>query len=287
MCVNFFKAFANPISLLLLLVLLCSCSSLFYLPSKEVATTPAEIGLPYEPISLVNHDEPTLSAWFLPSNIPSAPTVLFLHGNAGNMGSHLASVYWLPHEGFNVFMFDYRGYGSSQGSASLEGAHRDILRAVDYLRSRQELTKHGLILYGQSLGATMALSTAARPELHDVFSTIVAESPFASYSVIAAEKAALLWLTYPFQWLVRLSISDAYSPNRQIEGLRGPPILLIAGGRDQTVPQHHTEQIYTLLDKNPLYWVYPEADHLGIFQSADRRKRLARYFEKATKSSDR
>ena len=71
-----------------------------------------------------------LHGWFLPAQIPSRGTILFLHGNAENVSTHIGSVAWLPAEGFNVFLIDYRGYGLSEGVPTLDGLHRDVEAAI-------------------------------------------------------------------------------------------------------------------------------------------------------------
>jgi hypothetical protein len=212
---------------------------------------------------------------------PSNKTILFLHGNAGNIGSHLGSVYWLPQQGFNVFIFDYRGYGLSEGSPTLEGVHEDVVRAVFYLEENKLGEEDILILYGQSLGATMALASAADKRLKERFEMVIAESPFASYKDIAEEKAGLTWVAMPFKWFVRWGTSDAYAPKALYRSLENTKILLVAGEKDAIVPAHHTKELAKLLPKSATLWLYQEADHLGVFTNQKARERLVTFTTRA------
>ena len=120
------KIFNSKLSLFLLTLLLSGCSnltSLFFYPQQQYLRTPSDINLEYDEVRVKAVDGTELVSWFLPADEDSeqgknSPIVLFLHGNAENISTHIGSVYWLPEEGVNVFLLDYRGYGHSQGAVS-------------------------------------------------------------------------------------------------------------------------------------------------------------------------
>ena len=115
------KALLLPLLLLILLCSLSGCQGLLFYPSKEMVRTPADVELAYDDIYLKSLDGTKLNAWFLTvkEDVEIKGTVYFLHGNAQNISQHLASVYWLPEHGYQVFLLDYRGYGNSAGTPLL------------------------------------------------------------------------------------------------------------------------------------------------------------------------
>ena len=118
-------------------VILFGCGHLLFFPNTRLDITPDEIGMLYDDVFFASDDGTVLHGWFLysrPEGPEASPTVLFLHGNAGNVGTHLGGAYWLPSQGFNVFLIDYRGFGRSSGQAGLVGVHADAAAALRTLR---------------------------------------------------------------------------------------------------------------------------------------------------------
>lgn len=251
-----------------------SCSGLFYYPTAEPVATPKLLGLDYQDVIIKDPDQPDLQAWFIPAKAEEAGTVIFLHGNAGNISTHLPSIFWLPAAGLSVLTFDYRGYGNSSGSPEIHGVHTDIERAIAWIEARPELKSKGLFLYGQSLGASMALYTAALPAYEHTFRAVIAESPFTRYSSIAREKAASSFITWPFQPLVWLLVSDDFSPAKYVKNILCPRILIVSGDADKVVPHHHSIELAALIGTSAELWIAPSKNHLEIFTEADNRKRL-------------
>jgi fermentation-respiration switch protein FrsA (DUF1100 family) len=110
-------------------LLLAGCTGLIFQPLSQHLLTPDRLGLAYRDIRFTAADGVSLHGWFLPATAPRQGSVLFLHGNAQNISTHIASVAWLPGAGFDVFLFDYRGYGRSAGEPSLDGVHLDFSAA--------------------------------------------------------------------------------------------------------------------------------------------------------------
>jgi len=90
--------------------LVTGCTTLFFQPLGKHIRTPKDIGLDYEDLWFKSADGVLLNAWFLPAKTVARGTVLFLHGNAENISTHIGAVFWLPERGFNVLLLDYRGY---------------------------------------------------------------------------------------------------------------------------------------------------------------------------------
>jgi uncharacterized protein len=150
---------------------------LLYHPSSTVARTPAGIGLAFDPVAFATTDtgEPRLQGWWIPAGSSSRYTVLYLHGQDGNLGDTLGGLARLHGAGVNVLAFDYRGYGQSQFAHPSETRWRqDAEWALQYLAATRHIDPGSIVLDGSGLGANLALElAAAHPEL----AGIVLESP--------------------------------------------------------------------------------------------------------------
>jgi fermentation-respiration switch protein FrsA (DUF1100 family) len=207
---------------------------LIYFPSTELATTPEAVGLTHERIDLRSSDGVRVSAWYLPVRLPSENrrAVLFCHGNAGNIADRLPRVAELHGQlGVDVLLFDYRGYGASDGTPSEEGTYRDGRAAYDYLRETKGVPPERIVLYGESLGAGVAVQLATEVGAR----ALVLEAPFTSIPDMAAE-------VYP--WLpFRRWIRTQYDNLTKIVSIE-IPLLIIHGTRDPTVPFAHGERLF-------------------------------------------
>ncbi len=130
-----------------------------YRPSTRIKVTPASVGMYYEEVALVASDGVRLTGWYLPL-VGARGTVLFCHGNAGNI-SHLLAVAEDAHRlGLGILLFDYRGYGQSEGKPSEEGTHRDAEAAWNYLVQEAGLAPDQIAIIGRSLGGPIAARLA-------------------------------------------------------------------------------------------------------------------------------
>jgi fermentation-respiration switch protein FrsA (DUF1100 family) len=202
--------------------------------------------------------------------------VLFLHGNAENISTHLAAVYWLPARGFNALLLDYSGYGASEGAPSLAGLQEDIAAAMRWLTAAPAIDPGRLVVFGQSLGAAAAITFVARSPHRRYVRALIADSAFASYRGIVREKLASFWLTWPFQWLA-WSVPDDLSPLAAIADVSPIPLLLVHGERDTIVPVAHARRLYAAAREPKALWLVEHAGHIGAFGSEVWRERLVRW----------
>lgn len=259
--------------------LICSsCNGLFYYPSRTMIRTPADAGLTFETVTISAPGEATLRGWFLPNVGKTRGTVLFLHGNAENISTHLYAVHWLPAEGYQVFLIDYQGYGESGGTATVAALHNDVRRMIRYVSARPEVRHERLFLMGQSLGATMALYTAAQPEFGDTFRAIIADSPFASYREIVREKIAAWWLISPLQWPLSWLVDDRYAPATLLESI-ATPVLLVHGASDDAVPAQHSRDLCAGLAERCTLWIVAECGHTAALHALEYRRRLVEFLD--------
>jgi pimeloyl-ACP methyl ester carboxylesterase len=129
-------------------------------PSRQVASTPAALGLPFEEVhfGVDSSGEPQLDGWWLPNGLPGGRTVLILHGERGMMSVSLPVAGLLHNLGLNVMVFDYRGYGRSGGQHPSQALMRhDAASALDYLLHTRGVHPSDLVVYGHDLGASLAL----------------------------------------------------------------------------------------------------------------------------------
>ena len=139
---------------------------LIYFPQRAHDVTPRQLGLAFEDLTLTAEDGVRIHAWYLPP--PGEPrwTVLFAHGNAGNVSHRLDRALFLQSRlGAAVLLFDYRGYGRSEGSPDEEGTYRDARAAHRWLVEEKRVPPDRLVIFGESLGSAVALDLALVPAL--------------------------------------------------------------------------------------------------------------------------
>jgi fermentation-respiration switch protein FrsA (DUF1100 family) len=214
-------------SLMILLALfLCACPlehRFIFHPDKSIHQTPGDVGLIFDDVYFSTTDGIRLNGWHIP--YPRAQkTLLWFHGNAGNI-SHRVQNIKLLHDKLriNTFIFDYRGYGRSEGKISESGTYLDGLAAVELLRQRYHVAPRQLAIFGRSLGAAVAAETATRFEIL----ALILESPFVSVPEMAAAVFPLL----PIGPL----LATQYNTLEKVPRVKSP-LLILHGDRDEVVP---------------------------------------------------
>jgi len=270
---------ARALIVCLLLMPLSGCNSVFFYPLKPYVRTPDQIGLEYESVTFESADGVRLSGWYLPAHTAACGTILFLHGNAENISTHIGSVYWLPARGFNVFMPDYRGYGASHGAPSLPGLQADIDAALRYLLARPGLDANRIVVFGQSLGGAAAVYYVAHTPQRAHVKALVIDSAFSSHRDIAREKLASFWGTWLFQYPLSWTVTDDYSPLAAIDQIAPLPLLLVHGERDDIIPSEHSKRLFAAAAEPKQLWLVPDVGHIQAFQKRDMRERFAAYLQ--------
>jgi hypothetical protein len=219
--------------ILLLSYVLClsGClSHILYHPSHELRGTPADLGLPYESVSLETADGGRLAAWWVPSESPRG-VLLFCHGNAGNISDRLDSIRIFNRLGLNLFIFDYRGYGKSSGSPSEQGIYRDTETAWNYLEQIRRIDPQKIVVFGRSLGGPIAvrISKTHRP------GALILEAAFTSLKEAARDRLP--------GFIVNLFVPDQYPTIRYLPMVQCP-VLIIHSRDDEVIPFHHGEALF-------------------------------------------
>ena len=205
-------------------------SRFIYFPERDLTADPTAIGLDFEDVALTTTDDLTLSAWFIPSE-ESRGTVLFCHGNAGNISHRLDSILIFNRLGLDVLIFDYRGYGDSQGFPDENGTYRDAEAAWSYLVETRAVNPGRIIIFGRSLGGAVAAWLAERypPAM------LIVESSFVSLADIGRR-------VYPFL-PVGLILRYRYETAAHLAGVNCP-VLVVHSRDDETMPYDHGVRLH-------------------------------------------
>ena len=232
----------------------------FYHPDHRAYANPAEDGCTYEDVQFPSADGTRLSGWFIPAKGKAIGTVIHFHGNARNMSAHYPYVSWLPAKGFNLFVFDYRGYGKSQGIPSRKGVYEDSVAAVEYIKSRTDIDQGKLILFGQSLGGANAVCVLGKNKFDGVVG-IAIDSSFSSYKSIAIERVT--WLK-PFAYFL---IGNKLSPKKYVGDISPTPLLIIHGTNDEVVSYKHARKLFKKAKEPKQLWTVEGGGHIAALGS--------------------
>lgn len=216
-------------------------------PERHLAMVPSQWGLDYEEVNFETPDKTRLHGWFFPLK-GDPPTILFCHGNAGNISHRLENVKLLLDQRLQVFIFDYRGYGKSTGRPSESGLYRDGLAAYDFLANQKGVQPHKIVLFGRSLGAAVAIEIALQRQVR----SLIIESPFTS----TKEMARTVLLFWPISFF-----SPPHYNNSVKIGRISVPKLIIHGENDKIVPFSMGKKLYDLAQPPKYFFPIKGAGH--------------------------
>jgi uncharacterized protein len=218
----------------ILLVMASGCvSKAIYHPLGSVLHTPKDASLSFEDVTFSTRDGVKISGWWIPAANPRG-TVLFCHGNGGNISSCLDSAIIINSLGLNLLVFDYRGYGTSTGSPSEQGTYEDADAAWTYLTSERKIPPGRIIIWGRSLGGPIAARTAS---MHSA-GLVIMESTFSSLQQLVNDR----FFRTP-SWV----LSNYAYDTRKYLGKVGAPVLVIHSPDDEVVPFAHGKALYQSL----------------------------------------
>ncbi len=240
------------------------CSGLLFYPEPGLRLTPDRLGLVYEDRHVASGDE-RLHGWLLPARGPSRASVVFFHGNAENISTHIGSVAWLPGAGFSVLLVDYRGFGLSTGSPDLEGPHRDARAVLRAARGDPALDPDRLIVFGQSLGGAIALPAIASLRDEIPVRAAILDSAPSDYREITRDVLERPWLTRWFRVPLSMLVPASPRPLDALAELPELPVLMVHGVSDPIVPPRHSEALHRAAGPRAELWLVPGAGHIEVF----------------------
>jgi len=217
---------------LLVVVVYFMQSRMLYLPGvsgRTLTVTPTDVGMDYQDVFIETTDGVTLHGWFVAGR--SSQVLLFFHGNAGNISHRLDSIRQFQDLGLSVLIVDYRGYGQSEGRTTERGIYRDADAAWQYLIEDRGIVASDIIVFGRSLGASVAARLAAQQQPLG----LIVESSFTSVPDIAQDFYP--WI--PARWLSRLS----HATREYVRDVKCP-ILVVHSRDDEIIPFRHGEAIF-------------------------------------------
>ncbi len=226
---NFFSSAFFSIAIIILLVFSLIVflfyrfqDNLIFRPYKKLERTPADIDLVFKNLKIKTHDSNTVHAWYIERKNPKG-VVLFCHGNAGNISHRLDRIELLRKNSYSILIFDYRGYGESEGKPTENGLYDDALSCYQYMVRNLKIKPEEIILWGCSLGGSIASYVASQKKCR----FLILESSFTSLSSLANK-------LYPFL-PVKTLLKYSFNTQKHVESC-DVPILLFHSPDDDLVP---------------------------------------------------
>ena len=253
--------------------LFISQSRYVYYPERVLPADPGRIGLPFENISFETKDRLRLSGWFIPKE-DSRGVLLFCHGNAGNIGHRLDSIQLFHQLGLEIFIFDYRGYGESEGKPAERGTYEDAEAAWRYLVEERQVDPKKIVVFGRSLGGAVASWLASRHTL----GVLILESTFTSLPDIAAT-------LYPYL-PVRLMLRFKYNTAEYLAEVNCPT-LIIHSRDDEIMPFIHGQRLFEIASEPKKFLELTGTHNEGFITSGTQyEKELNTFIHKYLEVSD-
>jgi len=236
---------------LLIALLVVSCrpeDKFIFHPSAEIVLTPRHVGLEFQDLFFTTADGVRLNGWFI-QHREADLTLVWFHGNAGNIGHRVENIRLLHDKlRINIFIFDYRGYGRSEGHISEAGTYRDGVAALEFVGKQLGVKSENLILFGRSLGAAVAAEMASRFDSR----ALILETPFVSIREMAKSVFPLL----PIGSLLQ----TRYDNLEKIAKIK-VPLLVLHGDRDEVIPYEHGRRVFNAAPEPKYFYTISGASH--------------------------
>lgn len=252
--------------IIIILYFSISQSRFIYFPKKNLFTTPKDIGLAYNEIYFTTSDKIKLHGWIIPAKNPKA-FIIFCHGNAGNISDRLETIKIFHSLGLTTLIFDYRGYGMSQGHPCEHGTYLDAQAAWNFLTIKQNIKSSEIIVFGRSLGCPIAawLAQKNNPKL------LILESSFTSVKDLAKE-------LYPFLPIKLLCRFD-YNTLNYVSRIKSP-ILIIHSSQDEMIPFSHGQRLFNTANQPKEFLEIKGSHNDGFLVSKEEYVKKLNYFIK-------
>jgi uncharacterized protein len=249
-------------------IYLLLCVAMYFLqgrfifaPAKAIEETPANFGLKFNevwlPISTSSPKPDRIHGWWMPAPSKTAKTLLYFHGNGVNIGANAEQAARFHDLGLSVFLFDYRGYGKSEGAFPSEKAvYVDARKAWDYLTQERKIAPENIVLYGHSLGGAIAINLATQ---QPNAGGLIVQSSFSS----ALKMAKRNWWTAIFP--VNVLLNQRFDSIHKVSQIQ-IPVLYLHGTADTLVPSKMSQQLFEKTRSPKQLKLFPNAGHNDVAQ---------------------
>lgn len=238
-----------------------------YYPSRKVIDNPGDINLYFEDVLLKTQDGETISCWYVPCGgyEGSGKVVIFSHGNAGNIGDRLGTIQVFNKMGYDVMVYDYRGYGASTGQTTEQGTYWDALTVWNYVKGDKGIPPEKIVIFGRSLGGAISawLAEQVKP------GALILESSFLS----APDMARKMFPYLP----IRLLCKFDYNTGERLTNIECP-VVVAHSVEDDMTPFKHGRELYKRAP-DPKMFIEMRGGHNagGLDADADYQRRLAEF----------
>ena len=242
---------ALAIYIAIIAYLLSSQNSMLFFPDyegRELVYSPADVGLAYSDVEFSTEDGTRIHAWFVPHD-NSRATLIYCHGNAGNIGRRLGALQRWHDLGVSVLIFDYPGFGQSEGNPTEQGTYASARAAWEYLTEDKQIPAHDIVLYGRSLGGGVVAQLASEVDAKG----LIIESSFTSVPDVADD----IYWWIPLQQLMTVR----YETKDKIDSV-DYPILIVHSPDDEVVPFSHGQELFEIANE-PKQFLQTKGGHNG------------------------
>lgn len=235
---SFLKRFAIGYSLLCV-ALYFQQQRLMFFPMHKLEHTPSLYQLNYQdvwiPVSKSGGQSDRIRGWWIPAEKPDAPVMLYFHHNAINIGANVSQGLQFHKLGYSIFLFDYRGFGQSEGAFSTEShLYEDAQAAWNYLTQERKLSPNRIVIYGHSVGGAIAIDLAAK---HPEAAALIVQSSFTSMRDMT-KRFGVYWFL-PIELVLR----QRFESLEKMKSIK-MPVLIMTGTEDIQIPVEMGERLY-------------------------------------------
>lgn len=226
-----------------------SIESFIFYPEKEFWTLPTDRGMEYEDVFLSCPDGVTIHGWFLPGR--GETTLLFFHGNGGNISHRVEKVYLLCYPEISALLIDYHGYGMSGGRPSEESCYLDAMVSWEYLTQKRQIPPKKIVLFGESLGGAVAIDLAVKKEI----GAVILESTFTDIGSVMSRFVPGIgtFLKKRFHSLSKMTKLKA-------------PLLILHGDQDELVPYELGRKLFEEANEPKEFFTIRGAHHNDTYE---------------------
>ena len=264
------------------LFIISGCSKYSVFPTDvKVYDTPEKYDLDYKEFYFASPQDALLRGWWFRSKGTSKGMVVVANGMIYNMSSRFKEWTWLLDEGYDLFIFDYRGYGESMGAVDMLGFVDDVASAVAFAHALNEDLP--MVAVGQSMGGSFVIDAVAKNR-YPYVRLLVIDSTMTSFGAAAAEIMEQHILLWPWSWLPGMMTPEGVDSIDFVDKTDTPTLFLV-GLKDEVIQPKHSADLFVKAQEPKAIWIVEEAKHVHCIDDGRVKKDLAYTFEEAVNGS--